>query len=524
MNKNELRNVVKNAQNGEKAAFEKLYKEYHEKLYYFVLKNVSDSHTASDITEDSFLDSMRGIASLKEPESYETWLHSIAFNKCRMYYRQKSADNSISLDDENVSENIHADDTVMLPEDYADNKELKRCLKKVIEGLRPQQRSAVILYYYDGMPIKKVSEILEISENAAKQKLFKARAKIKKEIEHLFADDTLSAVPISILLRTSLPKKYASSAAATVTSVKTSTAAVKIVGTAAALAVAVSVPVFLRGVNNNGFGVHDTSSLSDSSYTQSNYLSDSSKSDLSQTSSEKASDSSSATETVTSRPDTSSVAEQTAAPVVTTAAPHETSAVTTSGQAKSNDNEQPSAMPSADFPGEKFFGKTIGEMLSLSNDSYELIYPTFVQNGAKSMYKCSAFPAYCFGKAGYDANTGEPYVDKSLPVTRVQLYSGAYVSSNIYVGMTYNELCSALGEKPLMYLAGTDIRYCVSAEINGKKWLFGFDLTDEQDDEIYNRIKSQTDSETFNLNPYMYGADISDIDPVTYVAVCDMTN
>ena len=55
MNKNELRAVVEKAQNGEKTAFEKLYKEFHEKLYFFVLKNVGDKHTAEDITEDSFL-------------------------------------------------------------------------------------------------------------------------------------------------------------------------------------------------------------------------------------------------------------------------------------------------------------------------------------------------------------------------------------------------------------------------------------------------------------------------------------
>lgn len=134
MNKNELRAVVEKAQNGEKTAFEKLYKEFHEKLYFFVLKNVGDKHTAEDITEDSFLASMEGIGSLKEPEHYETWLHSIAFNKCRMYFRQKGREDNISLDDENLSEDIHADDTVMLPEDYADSKELKRCLKKVIEG------------------------------------------------------------------------------------------------------------------------------------------------------------------------------------------------------------------------------------------------------------------------------------------------------------------------------------------------------------------------------------------------------
>ena len=508
MNKNELRAVVEKAQKGEKAAFEELYREFHDKLYFFVLKNVGDKHIAEDITEDSFLASMQGITALKEAENYETWLHSIAFNKCRMYFRQKGREDNISLDNENVSEDLHTDDTVMLPEDYADNKELKRSLKKVIEGLRPEQRSAVILYYYDGMPLKKVSEILEISENAAKQKLFKARAKIKKEIERVFEGGALMAVPVSIMMRTALPKKYAMTAAAPVTAVKSSTAAVKIVGTAAAVVFAVSIPLALRGVNNNGFGVHDiSSSVSESDCDDSVDIPDSS-----------------ATQSETdSIPELSSKPEKVTDAAVTTApAPQDTHVTDTQSDNNNADGNTSTVMPGADFSGEQFFSKTVGEMLKMSDNNYELVYPTFVQNGYDSMYKCAAFPQYHFGRAAYDTQAGKGYVDESEPVTRVELYNGAYVTKGIYVGMTYNELCNVLGEKPLMYLSNTDRNRIVSANINGRTWWFGFDLTDEQLDETYKRMQAQIDSETFELNPYQYGVDISDIDPVISVAVCDM--
>lgn len=518
MNKNELRAVVEKAQNGEKTAFEKLYKEFHEKLYFFVLKNVGDKHTAEDISEDSFLASMEGIGSLKEPEHYETWLHSIAFNKCRMYFRQKGREDNISLDDENLSEDIHADDTVMLPEDYADSKELKRCLKKVIEGLKPEQRSAVILYYYDGMPLKKVSEILEISENAAKQKLFKAMAKIKKEIERIFEGGAFAAVPMSAMMRAALPKKYAMTAASPVTALKTSSAAIKIVGTAAAVVVAVSIPLALRGVNNNGFGVHDDSSVSDSLNDDSLDLSDSSMADAS---SEKIPEISSSKAETDSISEPSSEPEKVTDTAVTTApAPVQTDTPVTDTQGENTS----AVLPSADKPGEELFSNTVGDMLKMADNNYEFVYPTFVQNGYDSMYQCSAFPQYHFGRAALNTETGKGYVDESLPVTRVELYNGAYITKNIYVGMTYNELCNALGEKPLMYLSNTDRNRIVSATINGRTWWFGFDLTDEQLDETYKRMQAQTDSETFELNPYQYGVDISDIDPVTSVAVCDISD
>ncbi len=145
MNKTELKNAVINAKSGDKKAVERLYKEYRNKLYFFVLKNVGNKDIAEDITEEAFLSSMQSISSLKNIDSYETWLHSIAYNKCKMYFRQEKQNDSISLNDETIGFQHYADDKVMLPEDYTANKELKRHLKKVIDNLKPDMRSAVIL-------------------------------------------------------------------------------------------------------------------------------------------------------------------------------------------------------------------------------------------------------------------------------------------------------------------------------------------------------------------------------------------
>lgn len=512
MNKNETAKIVGRAKAGEREAFEQLYKAYHDKLYFFVLKNVGDKHTAEDITEEAFLASMQKISTLKNDENYETWLHSIAFNKCRMYFREESKNDSVSLDD-TAEADLHADDTVMLPDDYADSRELKRSLKEVIDGMKADMRSAVILYYYDGMPMKKVADVLGISENAAKQKLFKARGKIKKEIERIFEGGVLSAVPVSVMLRNTISPKFAASAVTP--AAKPSSIAVKTAGIAAALAVAVSIPIALNAISRDGFGIHENSSIADSfdeeSYSDSSSLTDSD--------SEKEQDYSATSRAETSTAEVVTSAAETLPAVTTTT----TSVQTTTALQDTQTQPASKVMPGQDFTGEQFFSKTVGEMLDLAGESYELVYPTFVQQGYNSMYQCGAFAQYHFGRAAYDTEKGTGYVDKSQPVTRVELYSGAYLTKDIYVGMTYNELCNALGEKPLMYLSNTDRDRIVSANINGRVWWFGFDLTDEQLDETYKRMQAQTDSETFGLNPYQYGIDVSDIDPVTNVAVCDIS-
>lgn len=70
MDKNELIHTVSLAGRGDKKAFERLYSEYYDKLYFFVLKNVGRKDAAEDITQETFLQSMEGLSDLERPEQY----------------------------------------------------------------------------------------------------------------------------------------------------------------------------------------------------------------------------------------------------------------------------------------------------------------------------------------------------------------------------------------------------------------------------------------------------------------------
>ena len=89
MNQIELEGIVRRAAKGEKQAIEILYNTYREKLYFFVLKNVDNKDLAEDIIEETFLSAMQNINRLKDAKKYESWLYSIAYNKCKMHYRQQ---------------------------------------------------------------------------------------------------------------------------------------------------------------------------------------------------------------------------------------------------------------------------------------------------------------------------------------------------------------------------------------------------------------------------------------------------
>lgn len=512
MNKTELKNAVINAKNGDKKAVENLYKEYHNKLYFFVLKNVGNKDIAEDITEEAFLSSMQSISSLKNTENYETWLHSIAYNKCKMYFRQESKNDSISLDDETTGFQYHADDKVMLPEDYTANKELKRHLKKVIDNLKPDMRSAVILYYYDGMSIKEISEILGISENAVKQKLHKARIKIKKEIEGLFAGEILSAVPMCAMIKNTLPPKYAAAKVSGTALIGNSALVLKVIGIAAAGTLAVGVPFALSSAKGSNFGIYNNDESDykvkgidveedKSSYAISDSFEDTNTdTDLNYSTGE------------TSRSNDSSEIENDSEEDLQEENPNTTSKMDDVSQSDDNSSLNDSSSTENEIDSlnaEKLLNMTLDEALSLGNNQYAMVYPTGVQQGKQDLYKCDDFPEYCF-----KSNNSDNKIDV------INLYNGSKITDNIYVGMTYSELSDILGEEPAVSISNTDLEYSASAIINGRKWIFSFDLTEEQKSELRRRIESQAaDSEAFELNPYAYSVTISDMNPKTYSAI-----
>ena len=253
MNRNEQAESVRAAQNGDKSAFERLYGEYRDKLYFFVLKNVGSKETAEDIVSETFLAAMQRIGELRSGEAFGAWLYSVAYKKCADCIKENSRTAHFESDNERdiTIADSALNEPIQLPEDYAVNKQRSEQLKGIIDSLRPEMKSAVILYYYDELPLKDVAKALGTTENAAKKRLFDARKKIRSKIEKLMKGGAFCAVPLSSVLDSVYDAGTASTAKSA--AVVSGISAAKIVSVSAALIVAIGLPVGLYAVNN-GWG------------------------------------------------------------------------------------------------------------------------------------------------------------------------------------------------------------------------------------------------------------------------------
>ena len=193
MNRSELKKAVKGAQQGDREAVELLYNEWSGRLTRFIRSKIGNADAAEDILSETFVSVMEHIGDLKTPEAFGGWIYAVASRKCinwlnRENQREDLAENEIS-------------GSVPLPEDQVADEELHRKLESIIADLKPEQRSAVVLYYYEQCSIGEVAKAIGKSESATRKILQRARNKLRKQIEKLSAKGTaFSFVPTGIMI------------------------------------------------------------------------------------------------------------------------------------------------------------------------------------------------------------------------------------------------------------------------------------------------------------------------------------
>ena len=272
MNKSEISTLAQRAQLGDRSAFETLYSEFFDKVYFFAKRNVGSEDSAREIASETFASALEHIGELRSGESFVGWLYSIAYSKCTAHIRDEARTEHFSSDEdmEQALADAALNKPLMLPEDYAVSRDTKEKLKAVIDSLPSELRSAVILYYYDDMSVAEVAKTLGTNENNAKQKLHKARTVIRKKIEKLFGSGAMfAAVPMSALLHNTADASYACAAASGAAKVAGTSLAMKFIGIGAAVTVAVGVPIGLSRLNNkNNMGDYRPENLSSESITE----------------------------------------------------------------------------------------------------------------------------------------------------------------------------------------------------------------------------------------------------------------
>lgn len=138
-----------------------------------IVRNVSASE---DVAQEVFLAVWTGLRKLRNPSSFLPWLRQVTRNQAHLWLRNHLRETS---DDVALAAAVDARPS---PAETLLAEEERRLLAEVLDGLSEETREVVILYYREGSSAKHVGDLLGISEDAVKQRLSRARTKIRAEL------------------------------------------------------------------------------------------------------------------------------------------------------------------------------------------------------------------------------------------------------------------------------------------------------------------------------------------------------
>ena len=180
--KNDDVQLIQRVLDGDDTAFSVLVQKYQRSVHALVWRKIGDFHIAEDITQDTFLKAYQRLSTLKKPQRFASWLYVIAANHCSTWLRKKRLWTQ-SLEETNSAQLEKATYSgYVIAENERTTEETQReIVKKLLAKLQESERTVITLYYLGGMTYEEISEFLGVSVAAIKNRLYRARRRLKEE-------------------------------------------------------------------------------------------------------------------------------------------------------------------------------------------------------------------------------------------------------------------------------------------------------------------------------------------------------
>ncbi len=138
---------------------EQIYLQYKGKVFGYIRSHVNSYADAEDICSDVF-EKIRLKLDTFDPEKsrLSTWIYSVTRNSVIDFYRRYRHQDE---PDENMADETSIDEGLLKAESLS-------MLAQALKGLNEQQRTIIVLRYYQNKPLTEIAEILGLSYGAVK--------------------------------------------------------------------------------------------------------------------------------------------------------------------------------------------------------------------------------------------------------------------------------------------------------------------------------------------------------------------
>ena len=180
--KNNDTQLIHRTLEGDDNAFAELVEKHKKQVHALVWRKIGDFHIAEEITQDTFLKAYQKLATLKQSQSFSSWLYVIATSHCRAWFRKKYRRTQLKQDKDIPYPEGPTYSAYMHEENQRFTIEAQReVVKKLLAKLEESERTVMTLHYFGEMSCSEIGTFMGVSVNTVKSRLRRAQQRLQKE-------------------------------------------------------------------------------------------------------------------------------------------------------------------------------------------------------------------------------------------------------------------------------------------------------------------------------------------------------
>jgi RNA polymerase sigma-70 factor (ECF subfamily) len=180
--------IVRAVLAGDRDAYGVLVRAHSSTVFRVAIRIVGNRADAEEIVQETFLRGYQGLAGFEQRSRFGTWIYRIAVNCALNRISQGGVNAEYRHGEETDSEQkiVQVAATTADPERSLLSREIAAAQANAIQRLTSTERTAFILRHMEGHSLGEIAELLGIAPNAAKQAVFRAVQKLRRELTPLW--------------------------------------------------------------------------------------------------------------------------------------------------------------------------------------------------------------------------------------------------------------------------------------------------------------------------------------------------
>jgi RNA polymerase sigma-70 factor (ECF subfamily) len=188
--------LIREAQRGDRGAFDSLVRRYDQSVLRLALHMLGNEQDAQDIHQEAFIKAYRHLGNFRFECSFYTWLYRIVTNLCLDQLRRRKSRREdpatvldASGDEMDLMANVPDTRAMANPGRELDRKVMSESISDALNQLTPRERTVFELKHYQGLKLRTIGDMLNTTEETAKNTLFRATRKLRLNLADLRASN-----------------------------------------------------------------------------------------------------------------------------------------------------------------------------------------------------------------------------------------------------------------------------------------------------------------------------------------------